>query len=176
MLFKFGMTMILILHLNAAISQPGQRISPGVLKNLVGCWNGSLTYLDYSNGKPFSMPANMVVKDFGNDPRVIYSLMYPKEPRANSTDTLVISEDGRMLNGKMISEIKNYTKDSIMIVTLENAVDGNDRQPALIRHSYLLGSGNYVMKKEVQFTGKSQWLVRSEYRFVRSVPCPDETK
>ena len=31
--------------------------------NLIGCRDGSLTYLDYASNKPFSMPAQMILKD-----------------------------------------------------------------------------------------------------------------
>lgn len=140
-------------------------------KNLVGCWTGSITYLDYTSNKPFSMPAAMRVKNFGSSSQIIYAMSYPKEPSANSVDTLFITESGRSLNREVIIIRKQYSSDSLLLVTETPGIDGNDHKPALIRHSYLLGRNSYAVKKEVQFNGQTQWILRNEYRFTRLKDC-----
>jgi len=145
-------------------------ISAKDLKNLKGCWQGTITYLDYSSNKPFSMPANMEVKDFRETNTIIYSMIYPKEPKANATDTIFISGDGTKVNGEMIISKKIFRKDSLLIITESKGIDGNDNKPATFRHSYLLGKHTYSTKKEVQFTGEAPWILRNEYRF-RKIPC-----
>lgn len=140
-------------------------------KTLIGCWNGSLTYLDYSTNKPFSMPANMVVKDFKRSNFIIFSLIYPKEPGANTLDTIFISKDGRLLNKETIKRTSRFNKDSIEIVTEISSIDGNDNKAAIIRHTYMLGKNTYSIKKEVQFIGQTQWILRNEYWLIRVKPC-----
>ncbi len=141
------------------------------LKNLVGCWKGSITYLDYTSNKPFSMPANIIINDFKRSNTIICSFIYPEEPAANSRDTLHISNDGRSFNNETITVKRKFNKDSIQLVTAINAVDGNDNKSAIIRHSYLLGRNTYSIKKEVQFAGETNWILRNEYKFTRMKPC-----
>ena len=40
---------------------------------LSGTWEGSLTYLDYSSGKPYTMPANVEIKRIGKTNKFVFS-------------------------------------------------------------------------------------------------------
>ncbi len=146
-------------------------ITPTELKNLVGCWKGSITYLDYTTNKPFSMPANITVNDFGKSNIITASLVYPDEPAANTLDTIFISEDGRSLNSETITSKIKFNKDSLQVVTETAGIDGNDNQPAVIRHIYTISSHVYSIRKEVQFTGQTNWIMRHEFKFMRVKPC-----
>lgn len=117
------------------------------------------------------MPANLNVKDFKSSNLIVCSLIYPKEPGANSLDTIFISKDGRLLNKEPVKTKRKLDKDNLEIVTEINSIDGNDNKPAIIRHTYTLGSSTYSIKKEVQFAGQTQWILRNEYKFIRVKPC-----
>ena len=153
-----------------AYSYSDSTITPADFKTLIGYWEGSLTYLDYTSNKPFSMPANILVKDFKNSNLIICSLIYPKEPNANSLDTMFISEDGRLLNNDFVKIKSRYNNDSIKVVTEITGTDGNDNKGAIIRHTYILGKHSYSIKKEVQFVGQNQWILRNEYNLLRVRP------
>lgn len=168
---KILVTLLACLGFYQSMASADTLAIPKDFKNLVGCWAGSITYLDYTSNKPFSMPAAMKVKDFGNSSHIIYAMSYPKEPSANSVDTLMITENGRSLNHEIIVIRQPYGNDSLLLVTEISGIDGNDHQPALIRHSYLLGRNSYSVKKEVQFTGQTRWILRNEYRFTRVKDC-----
>jgi hypothetical protein len=165
------LSLVYCLSFSYAVSSSDSTVIPKDFKNMVGCWNGTLTYLDYSTNKPFSMPANMIVKDFKRSKNITYSLIYPKEPRANSYDTLFISKDGRFVNKEAISTRNRLHKDSIEIVTEMSGIDGNDNKTAIIRHTYLLGKNTYTVRKEVRFQGQTQWILRNEYKFIRVNLC-----
>ena len=60
------------------------------LSNSVGSWEGKLTYLDYSSGKPFTMLANIKIDLTADKNGYIMGYEYPKEPQANSKDTTYI--------------------------------------------------------------------------------------
>ena len=60
-------------------------------KKLSGTWQGSLTYLDYSSGKPYTMPADVAIKSIPKTNNFIFSNTYPNETNANSIDTIAIS-------------------------------------------------------------------------------------
>jgi hypothetical protein len=136
-------------------------------KPAFGKWEGTLTYLDYTSGKPYTMPCNITVsKDESNGSRLILAYEYPNEPKANGNDTIVISTDGRMIEDEQVvsKEKENGLK---KIITEKNAVDGNDNRKAIIRHIYSIGKKSYSVRKEVKFDGEEKWILRNEYKMSR---------
>jgi hypothetical protein len=171
MKLRILVSMIYCLSFYHSFSYSDSTITSKEFKNLIGCWKGSLTYLDYTTNKPFSMPANIIVKDFTRSNIIVCSLIYPKEPSANSLDTISISKDGRLLNNEAIKTKRKLNEESFEIVTEITGIDGNDNKAAIIRHTYILGKNTYSVKKDVQFIGQTQWIVRNEYKFIRTKPC-----
>ena len=132
---------------------------------LSGSWEGSLTYLDYSNGKPYTMPANLEIKRTGNTNKFIFSNIYPNETNANSIDTLSISTDGKYIDKEFVKSRLTLPNGDIEIITEEFGEDGNDNKPATFRHTYTFGSSTYKKRKDVQFTGETAWINRYEYTY-----------
>ena len=60
------------------------------LSSSLGRWEGNLTYLDYSSGKPFTMLANIKISLTADLKGYIMAYEYPKEPHANAKDTTAI--------------------------------------------------------------------------------------
>jgi hypothetical protein len=137
-------------------------------KPAFGKWKGSLTYLDYSSGKPYTMPANInVTKNKENKQQLILAFEYPNEPKANGNDTLVISDDGLQIDGAVIvSKIKN-SDGSIVIITDKEGVDGNDNRSATLRHIYTISKKVFSNRKEVRFKGEEKFILRNEYKMSR---------
>ncbi len=134
---------------------------------LLGNWKGTLTYLDYSSGKPYTMPADLKIRRIGNTSQYSFLNIYPNEPKANSIDTFTISADGRSINKELIKSRKMLTKGNIEIVTEELGKDGNDNKEATIRHSYTFGKAKFKIIKEVQFISEQKWIKRHEYSYSR---------
>lgn len=133
------------------------------LQNLLGKWNGTLTYIDYSSGEPFSMPSNLEVQSKKTNRKLILSYEYPNESQANDSDKLRISKNKSSLNGKpIVSRTKTVDGDT-KIVTEHMSKDANRK--ALIRNVYIIGASKFIMRKEVQFEGSDDWLKRNEYNF-----------
>ena len=142
-------------------------ISVKDFKPALGKWTGTLTYLDYTSGKPYTMPANITVSaDPQNIRQIILSIEYPDEPKANGNDTLTISSDGKMLNRDVVIS-KQKSNGKLEIITERNDVDGNDRKKALIRHIYSIGKKSFSNRKEVKFEGEEKWILRNEYKMSR---------
>lgn len=135
------------------------------LKNLTGKWEGTLTYLDYQSGKPYTMPANAEVSLI-NSNNFLYKKVYPKEPKANSIDTLKIALNGRELNNDKITSIKR-TKNNIIIITEADGNDGNDQKKASLRITYSLSKSTFSITKDVKFEGTSVWIKRHDYSFIK---------
>ena len=134
---------------------------------LLGSWKGSLTYLDYSSGKPYTMPADIKIDRIGNTSQYSFSNIYPNEPKANSIDTFIISADGSLINKELIKSRKILAKGNIELVTEELGKDGNDNKDATIRHTYTFGKMKFRIIKEIQFIGEQKWIKRHEYSYSR---------
>ena len=131
---------------------------------LSGVWEGTLTYLDYSSGKPHIIPADLKIIRI-NTSKFIFSNVYPKEPRENSTDTLFISADYKYIDKGIIKSTRKLTNGDIQIITEELGKDGNDNKPAIFRHIYTFSSATFTKRKDVQFIGEAKWINRNEYSY-----------
>jgi hypothetical protein len=149
-------------------SVQAQSIQPSDLKVLEGNWVGTLTYLDYKSGKPFTMPANTTFEQSKNNPNVyLRSIGYSTEPHANQTDSMIISNDGKMLDEFRIITFKKAKDGTLEIVGEKDGIDGNDNKPATIRQTFTFTTTTFINKKEVLFKGTSNWLIRHTYSFTK---------
>jgi len=138
------------------------------LKPCFGKWKGSLTYLDYSSGKAFSLEALVTIGKLShNDSAITITFDYPNEPKANKTDTLTITKRGQFFDGARILQLKTEANKDFEIVTEYSGPDGNDNKMAVIRKTYTLQGSSFTIRKDVQFTGKTEWINRHHYDFVR---------
>lgn len=149
-----------------AFTKGNVNVTPNDFKNSIGQWKGTLTYLDYTSGKPFSMPAELQISQLAKSSRFVFAIRYPDEPQANGNDTLVISADGKQIDGEnVVSKVKHAG--NTIITTQQPGKDGNDQKDALIRHVYTIGKTIFVIRKEVQFTGTTEWIKRHEYSYTK---------
>lgn len=136
-------------------------------KPVFGKWKGTLSYLDYTSNKPYTMPCNISIeKNKLNSQHLILAFEYPNEPKANGRDTVVISTGGKIIDGEMVVS-KSKEKGLTKIVTEKNGVDGNDRRKALFRYTYEFSNNSFSKRKEVLFDGEDQWILRHEYKMTR---------
>lgn len=164
--------MILSFAVIIAISTNAQNSFKTIEKDfekLVGYWQGSLTYLDYSSGKPYTMPADLEIKRIATTNQFIFSNIYPNELSANSTDTLSVSTDGKYINKENIKSRRKLVNGDIEMVTEEFGEDGNDHKAAVIKHTYTFNSTTYKIRKDVQFTGSTEWINRHQYAYEKKL-------
>lgn len=136
------------------------------LQALIGAWSGSLTYLDYTSGEPFSMPVELEIAPGSSADEVLLHFSYPNEPNANGSGSLVRSDEGRTLNNEEVVA-RRSTEEGVEVVTEYDGQDGNDDLPARIRITYSFGPSTYASRKEVRFEGTDEWLVRNTFAFTR---------
>lgn len=130
-----------------------------------GSWQGELTYLDYTSGKPFTMLANIKISLTGDNKGYIMSYEYPKEPQANAKDTTYIKD--KLFGKDKIVGFKMAADRSFTLVTEIVGEDGNDHKKAILRHTYILKSNIYSVVKDVKFDGTDVWIKRNEYQLNR---------
>ena len=134
------------------------------LKFLVNDWKGTLTYVDYKSGKPYTMPANTSFKKL-SDNELLAQYIYPNEPKANSVDTFAIGKLGKIFNENKIIKVVHLLKNGIEITTQVKSKDGNDNKPALLKHIYTITEHTFTNRKEVKFLDSKTWMLRNEYKF-----------
>jgi hypothetical protein len=157
--------LLILLSIVASKAQEKTTISPKDFEVLVGMWQGSLTYLDYSSGKPYTMPADVEIKRIPKTNSFVFSNLYPKEPKANAADTIIISTDGKYIDKQLIKSVKKLKDAGLEIITEETGKDGNDSKQATFRHTYIISKKVFVKKKEIQFVGETTWVKRHEYAY-----------
>ncbi|MBF4492067.1 hypothetical protein IRZ83_05370 [Flavobacterium sp. JLP] len=166
MKLKITLSIIIVL-LNIILSnaQEKNKTSASDFKLLVGNWQGTLTYLDYSSGKPYTMSAELEIKRLDKTNKFIFSNIYPKEPSANSVDTLTISSNGEYIDNELIKLRKKLENGEIEIITEKPGKDGNDNKPAILRYTYTISKTAFKKRKDVQFIGETKWINRHEYSY-----------
>jgi hypothetical protein len=135
------------------------------LSSSVGNWEGKLTYLDYSTGKPYSMSANIKISLTADKNGYIMGYEYPKEPHANSIDTTFIM--GNYFGKDKIVRFEKVADGGFTLVTELAGEDGNDNKQAVLRHTYILKLYTYSIRKDVKFEGTDKWIKRNEYQLNR---------
>ena len=160
------MTLIISLLISTiCIAQNIFKIIQKDFEKLSGTWQGSLTYLDYSSGKPYTMPADIEIKRFDKTNKFIFSNIYPDELSANSMDTLSVSTDGKYIANELVKSRRKLRNGDIEIITEDFGKDGNENKPATFRHTYIFGATTYKNRKDVRFTGETKWINRHEYSY-----------
>lgn len=145
-----------------------QKIMPADLKIIEGNWVGTLTYLDYTSNKPFTMPSNTTyLQSKANANLYFRSIGYSTEPHANQKDTMFISADGKMLDDYSVISVKKIANGGIEIIVQKKGVDGNDNKQAIIKKTITISKTNLTICKEVLFANTTKWIVRHTYSFTK---------
>lgn len=164
-----GLVSVLCLFLMACqpkvdYTEEGPKVSAQDFVAIEGDWDGTLTYTDYSSGKPTVIAAKASVTLSSNN-KIGYTISYPDEPWEDSKSSMKISKDGRLLDGHVISERKTDEDGTLIITTQHRGED--DNRPAEIRQTYGLGTKNFYIRKDVLFDDSDTYLLRNTYAFTR---------
>ena len=136
------------------------------LKLLTGDqWKGKLTYLDYNSNQKTSIPANLMVQQSTEEKNIFYFIHdYPKEPKANKTDTLIINNDGKQLNDQSV--VKKEKIGNIIKLITESSKGSKDELKNF-RYTYLFGSNLFSIKKEEKGMKDTAYFTRNIYEYQR---------
>ena len=150
-------------------AQSSATVSRKEIGTLIGIWQGALTYLDYTSNKPFTMPADIEIKQIEGTNKFLFFNSYPNEPNANSVDTIILSEDGKTFNDESVKSKRIMAGGGLEIITELSGEDGNENKPALIRHTYLIFENIFTIIKDIQFLGQKEWIKRHEYNYKKKL-------
>jgi len=153
---------------NPVKAQQRPKMNMDDFRPAIGCtWKGELTYLDYSSGKAYTMPAHIVLLINRQNPaELLVNYKYPDEPKADNADSLLISSNStkQLLGEEEVISATRDGKGNAEIVTEIAGIDGNDNRKCLIRHRYIIGVKAMSIRKEVRFDGEEKFILRNEYK------------
>ena len=162
-------TIILALTLIASSGAFAQtaRLTADDLKVLEGDkWIGKLTYLDYRSNKPTSIRSNLTVRRSPEHGGMWwFDYEYPDEPKANSTTSTVLMNDGKKFLDQDVIEKTVLPDRSLRVVTTRTGEDNHKK--ALFRFTYMLSPKAFAVKKEVQLEGSAEWFERNSFSWTR---------
>ena len=150
-----------------SLQSVGQKtITSDDLNLIIGKWTGSLTYIDYSSNEPYTMPANLIVKQGKNKNQLLLLNNYPKEPKANNKEKIKISKNGSRLNKIKVKSKEKISGEKVKIVTEYSGKDNNKK--AIIKTIYIVGKNELIIRKEVKIKSSDDWILRNEYKYSKS--------
>ena len=159
---------LLILVVTPFLGQAQEKedlVSIDDLDLIIGEWQGTLTYIDYGSGSPYTMPVEATITAGKKNNLLQIEMVYPNEPKANNSSKITISRDGKSINKQTIVSRLINASGEVEIITEDSGKD--DNRQATIRHTYILGKDRFINRKEVRFAEQDDWLMRNEFSYRR---------
>ena len=158
---------ILIL-LSCAFSSQAQQaatISVADLHQLIGEWDGTLTFLSYKDKEYISIPAQLKVEAGSNERILECANHYPNDASFDGNYKLQLDELGSSINENTLVE-RSVTAEGKLRFIVEFPGKDN-RKKATIRNVYTVDNQSLSIKKEERYKKETTWLKRNEYQFTR---------
>lgn len=160
---SISLSIILLFSLNLS-SQI--QVTSDDLETMIGKWEGSITYLDYQSQEPYNMPAILIIEKGKNQNSLVLNNLYPNEPKANNSEKIRVTKNGKKLNKHTITNREELETGRIQIQTEHKGKDDNKK--ALIRYTYEFGADNLIIRKDVLTEISIDWIERSRYTYSKS--------
>jgi len=142
------------------------KITSDDLSAIEGKWVGTLKYLDYSSNKTTSIKSNLTVTRAVGEPNVwTFDYVYPDEPKANSKDRVILSPDGKIIDGETVSEVSK-SNGGVKLVTLKAGTDNG--LTSVFRFTYEISKDLFLIRKEVKAEGSTEYFERNTYSWTRT--------
>lgn len=144
-------------------------VQPGdfdVLLPTGSLWTGTLTYLNYTDSQPVTIPSTFKLTKAADG--WLFAIGYNEEPHANSAVSFKLLDGGATIaNGDTTEHVegRRVVGNRIEITTISTGID--DNKPASIRKVYSIAPAAFSMQKLVKFADGSDWFERHIYRWTR---------
>ncbi|MFY0607209.1 MAG: hypothetical protein JXR10_10860 [Cyclobacteriaceae bacterium] len=126
-------------------------------------WEGTLTYLDYTSGKPTDVATTMQMRISENT--IEQDIQYVWEPHKNVKSKTKIKKNGKFLGSQeVISKSFNKENKTVIITSTQGKDDG---RKATLYFTYEFDEDSYKVSKEVQLDDSEDRFVRNSYQYTR---------
>lgn len=136
---------------------------------LVGSWQGTLTYTDYSDDKrQVTLPTTIVITRAKRPGvRLAYTYVEPDGSREeNITEMLAAKTPGRLaFDGEWLIVEKAVTPSTLSLIVEGEGRDNNRR--ALMRESIRVTADSLIHTKLVRYDGTANFFQRNRYALAR---------
>lgn len=129
-------------------------------------WKGTLTYIDYSNGKKIEIPVELKVIQTSEESDLwFFMTSFPGEEDHNQTDTVKLSDGGTLFDGEMVKQ--KFTDDNNRINIITEKEHFEDEKAMLYRFTYIIGNDYFFSGKEESPIGQIHFMQRNFYEYKR---------
>jgi hypothetical protein len=150
-----------------AIAQGAARVLPQDIKQLTGCWQGTLNYSGTLVRKPYSATATLLVAETSGKDQLKLVHIYTKDSSDQTVDTLTIAAGGKMINGARVISKRTLNNGVVKIITEAAGFDRELNKNARIKHEYELGENAWSVKKLIRLEAQTGWQERTEFKYAR---------
>ena len=116
------------------------------------------------SGKKVTIPADLTVESSHSNDTWYFRNVYPKEPHANSVDTILLRNGGKSINDQQVME-RSKKEGLTRIITQRKSND--DAIEKIFRYTYTIGPGLFSIRKEEQKPGDTAFIQRHIYEYSR---------
>jgi len=159
---KTILTSILICILSTINGQTKINISDFEMLNNTK-WKGTLTYKDYSNGNLTTLQTTLSVSLKKN--KVITEIKFPREPKANSKNSIKIKKDGAYFGNEKV--ITNEISEDGTVKITTSFVGKDNYKKATMYKMYLFNKDTFTIVKEVQYLDSNKRFMRNKQNYKR---------
>ncbi|MDC0008123.1 hypothetical protein OAE12_00265 [bacterium] len=124
-------------------------------------WKGELTYIDYQDGTPVSIPSTMQIRI--TDTAIDRAIQYSYEPDRNFSSITKIRKKGTHLDNQKVITKCIDSDGSVLLVTTNKGKDDNKK--AFMTYTFEFNGVSFKVTKEVQFEGTEERFIRNTYDY-----------
>lgn len=154
----------------SAVAEAGSPVvTPADIDRLVGvAWVGTLTYKDYTSGKPTAIRSTLRVTPLPSARPHAWTMAigYPDEPHADSTEPLTLSDDGTRFDDNAVVARAALGDGRVRITTEQEGSDNG--APARLRRVYTFGADECSVQLMVRPAGQPEFFERHIYVWRRA--------
>ena len=126
-------------------------------------WKGTLIYKNYGDGKQVTLKTEMQIK-IEND-KIVYSVQYPDEPKANSILKKKIRKNGTYFGSEQVLEKTILVDGRTKIVTSFKGKDNNKKSTMYL--TYIFNDKEISIEKQVQYYETNEKFTRNKQSYKR---------
>jgi hypothetical protein len=158
----FIVVALFFINISSANSQSNTTITVKDFTPVLGSgWQGNLVYFDNA-GKEVTVTALLTVTQL-NETSIALSISFP-QLSDSTADTVDITNGGTYLDDKKILSVEK-SGDVTTVVSQNNGIQKS--RAATFRYTYILSPTQFVVNKELQYEGSSEFTLDNKYMFTR---------
>ena len=159
---KLIFSLFIVLSLASCSAQkPGLKINKEDIWNWIATWKGELVYKDSAD--TWNIESSVQISMAETDNQFVIKDQYPgKYKYPVSVDTLTITKNGSVKEGKLVEIWKSKTSKAIRFAIEKQTIYNGKK--ATIKSIYDFDRNNFVLRKEIKYKGEYKFNRLSDFQ------------